>query len=72
MDLDDEVYIYQTGQTGFTEDYQLYEVYKIHDQGAPITEEIGHWSKASNSLKFTTEDKNSRRSDLKVSVHSLF
>ena len=72
LDLDDEVYIYQAGRTGFTEDYQLYEVYKIFHQGAPITNKVGHWSKASNSLNFMTQDKNTRRADMRVSPQSSF
>ena len=47
--------------------YSLYEVYKIYDEGAPITNHLGGWSLDSGYLEIDNMDKNSRRHDLRVS-----
>ena len=47
--------------------YSLYEVYKIYDEGSPITNHVGSWSLDSNYLEIDNIDKNSRRHDLRVS-----
>ena len=66
--MDDDVYIYQTGKIGLKEVYQMYEVYKIIEDGAPIVKQIGYWSNDSNLLYFVEQDKNSRRADLGASI----
>ena len=68
LDLDDEVYIYHTSRTGLMENYILYEAYKILYKGVPIIKQVGYWSKDLNFLNFVKQDKNSRRSDLRVSI----
>ena len=67
MDLDDEIYIYMTDTKASKKTYSLYEVYKIYDEGAPITNHLGSWSLESNNLEIDNTDKNSRRHDLRVS-----
>ena len=68
LDLDDEMYIYQMDTTGKSGQYQLYEVYKIHDEGAPQVNEVGKWTGETKALDFTDVDKNIRRRDLKVQI----
>ena len=68
LDLDDEIYIYQTSSRGLMENYILYEAYKILNKGLPIIKQVGYWSKDLNFLNFVKQDKNSRRSDLRVSI----
>ena len=67
MDLDDEVYIYQLDKKHPMKNYSLFEVYKIHDEGAPIINHLGTWSNDIYSLDFEDMNKNSRRHDLRVS-----
>ena len=68
LDLDDEVYIYKIEAID-NMSYQLYEAYKIIDQGYPIIRQVGSWSKEAKSLRFVKEDKNARRGDLRVSAN---
>ena len=67
MDLDDEIYIYIMGTKASNIDYSIYEVYKIYDEGAPITNHLGSWSLDNSYLEIDNLDKNSRRHDLRVS-----
>ena len=72
--MDDEVYIYELDAKDSMGPYQLYEVYQIRDEGAPILGKFGSWSGVAgvnSSLNITKKDKNSRRSDLRVSFHLL-
>ena len=66
LDLDDDMYIYQMDTTGKSRKYQLYEVYKIYDEGPPQLNKVGTWSIETGTLDFTDDDKNIRRRDLKV------
>ena len=68
MDLDDEVYIYLLNTKAPLKNYNLYEVYKIHDEGAPVMNHLGSWSFDTYSLSFEDLDKSSRRHDLRVSI----
>ena len=68
MDLDDEVYIYVLDSKAPMKDYSLYEVYKIHDEGAPVMNHLESWSFDTYSLSFADLDKNSRRHYLRVSI----
>ena len=68
LDLDDEVYIYEIEAIN-NMSYQLYEVYKIINQGYPIIKKIGSWSNDAKSLKFVKEVKNARRGDLGVNAN---
>ena len=70
--MDDEVYIYQVDTKGSMVYYQLYEAYKIIDQGSPIIRQIGIWSMGAYSLNLMEEDKNSRRANLRVIVYFTF
>ena len=69
LDLDDEVYVYKVNTADPMSHYELYEVYKISDQSAPIVREIGSWSlrNGNGANKIVMEDKNYRRNDLRVS-----
>ena len=62
------MYIYQVDTTGKSGQYQLYEVYKIHDEGPPQVNEVGKWTGETKTLDFTDVDKNIRRRDLKVKI----
>ena len=68
MDLDDEVYIYLLDTKAPRKNYSLYEVYKIHDQGAPVINQLGSWSPHTYSMNIYDMDRNSRRHDLRVSI----
>ena len=68
LDLDDEMYIYQMDTTGKSGQYQLFEVYKIYDEGPPQLNKVGKWTVESKALDFTEVDKNIRRRDLKVKI----
>ena len=68
MDLDDEVYTYLLDTKAPMKNYSLYEVYKIHDEGAPIINQLGGWSHDSYLLDFDDMNKNLRRHDLRVSI----
>ena len=48
--------------------YDLYEVYKIHDEGPPQLNKVGSWSADTKVLEFSDVDKNIRRRDLKVKI----
>ena len=71
--MDDEVYIYQVDTAeGSISLYQLYEIYKINDESAPIVKKFGSWLKGGGGnqtvgLNIVTEDKNYRRNNLGVS-----
>lgn len=71
MDLDDEVYIYLLDNKAPMKNHNLYEVYKIYNEGPPVINHLGVWSPDTYSLNFEEFDKNSRRRDLKVSIFSL-
>ena len=68
LDLDDEVYIYLLDTKAPMKNYSLYEVYKIHVEGAPIINQIGSWSPHTYSININDLDRNSRRHDLRVSI----
>ena len=68
MDLDDDVYIYQLDAEAPMENYNIYEVYKIHEEGHPLINYLGTWSPDTYSLKLEDIDKNIRRHDLRVSI----
>ena len=68
LDMDDEMYIYQMDTAGKRGLYQLYEVYKIYDEGPPQLNKVGEWTVDTEVLDFTTVDKNIRRRDLKVKI----
>ena len=72
MDLDDEVYIYVLDTKAPMKNYILYEVYKIHDVGAPVVNHLGNWSHYTYSLNLEDMNKNSRRNDLRVSIQLQF
>lgn len=66
MDLDDEIYIYEMDTMKKRRSYELYEVYKIFDDGTPQMNKVGDWYTDTKILNFTNKDKNIRRRDLKV------
>ena len=68
MDLDDEVYIYLLETDSPKNGYFLYEVYKIHEEGAPVVNTLGSWSPDTNSIIIDDMERNFRRHDLKVSI----
>ena len=68
MDLDDEVYIYLLDTNAPMKKYSLYEVYKIHGEGAPIINQLGSWSPLTYSINITDMNRNFRRQDLMVST----
>ena len=68
LDLDDEVYIYLLDTKAPMKNYNLYEVYKILAEGAPVINHLGSWSFGTYSLDFKDMDKHSRRHDLRVSI----
>ena len=70
MDLDDEVYIYLLDNKAPMKNHNLYEVYKIYNEGPPVINHLGVWSPDTYLLNFEDIDKNSRRRDLKVSIFS--
>ena len=49
------------------EKYRLYEVYKVHEKGPAIINELGYWSPDTDSLELSDLDQNARRSDMRVS-----
>ena len=51
---------------GNEQKYDLYEVYKIHNEGPPQLNKVGSWSADTKVLEFTDVDKNIRRRDLQV------
>ena len=65
LHLNSEVYVYNVETMV---QYQIYEVYKIIDQGDAVIKQVASWSKESNYLNFVKEDKHSRRRNLRVSV----
>ena len=67
LDLDDEVYIYLVDTKAPMEEYRLYEVYKVHEKGPAIINELGYWSPDTDSLELSDLDQNERRSDMRVS-----
>ena len=72
--MDDDIFIYEVNRKDSLSYYQLYEVYKIKDDGVPIIRPIGNWScvgLGDSSLNLMKEDKNSRRKDLRVSVFNI-
>ena len=72
LDLDDEVYIYLVDtKAPMVENYKLYEVYKVHEKGPAILNELGYWSQDTNSLELSGLDQNARRSDLRVSYEVM-
>ena len=68
MDFDDEIYTYVLETKSSKKNYSLYEVYKIHDEGAPIINQLGSWSPNDNSLEIDDMNKHSRRHDMRVSI----
>ena len=68
LDLDDEVYIYMLDTKAPVKNYNLYEVYKIHDEGAPVINHLGYWAHDSYLLDLDKMNKNLRRDDLSVSM----
>ena len=71
LDLDDDMYIYQMDTTGKTGQYQIYEVYKIYDEGPPQLNKVGTWTVDTKALDFSNVDKNIRRRDLKVKIECM-
>ena len=67
LDLDDDVYIYRIDTNRSKENYELYEVYKIHDGGAPILSNIGSSTSKDECCNFVDVGKNIRRHNLRVS-----
>ena len=58
-------------KTKLSHSYRLYEVYKIHDDGPPVFNNLGNWSLGDSKLNFVETDKNSRRHDLRVRIPFL-
>ena len=71
MDLDNEIYIYQMDSMKKSKTYELYEVYKIFDEGSPQINKVGDWYSDTKILDFTNQDKNIRRRNLKVRQEHL-
>ena len=69
MDLDDEIYVYQMNTLSMSQNFALFEVYKISEDGPPQMNKVGEWHSGTNILDFTEEDKNIRRRDLQVRLH---
>ena len=65
LHLNSEVYVYNVETMV---QYQIYEVYKIIEQGEAVIKQVGSWSKESNYFNFVKEDKHSRRRNLRVSA----
>ena len=57
--------------TGKTGQYQIYEVYKIYDEGPPQLNKVGTWTVDTKALDFSNVDKNIRRRDLKVKIECM-
>ena len=67
LDLDDNVYVYQVDVQQSFENYNLYEVYKIHKTFEPTLNNIGYSTSNTECCNFVDDGKNTRRHDLRVS-----